>query len=182
MRPSGIFSRSTSPQQAEVDLDSGRNKGLHNFPFGVRGRFEGKAGPGRRGCCHKSLAGLGMPRFAFALEFAIVDSIQHVPERNKPCTTIQPEIDPISHDRSSYHLLDSCLLLSGIPICRRIASITLFRMILPPTRTPTAFPRIPVDILFRLDLEGRVFPAGYGIGLSHSSFSIIRTRKRPALS
>lgn len=37
-----------------------------------------------------------MPRFAFPLELAIVDSIQHVPERNKPCATIQPGVNPIS--------------------------------------------------------------------------------------
>jgi hypothetical protein len=61
--------------------------------------------------------------------------------------------------------------LSLISIYSRIPSnpITLFRMILP--TTPATSARIPVDVLFRLDLEGRVFPAGYGIGGSHSRFS-----------
>jgi hypothetical protein len=156
MRPSGIVSRSISLRP--VDFESGRKEGLlRKFLLEVRSRFEGKAEPGKRGCCHKSLAGLGVLPFAFgqvaAVELGVelAGDIQHVPAHNKPCATIIPEIDPISPDQLSDQQSAFCSLLSGIPIYPRITSIRSFRMTLPPT--PTSFQRIPVDILFRFNLE-----------------------------
>lgn len=171
MRPNGIVSRSTSPRQD--DFEVGRNKGLlRRFLLGVRSRFEGKAGRGKRGCCHKSSAGLGMPPYAFAFALELL-SIQHFPAHNKPFSSHHPGTIAISPNQSSSHHPVCCSLLSRVPICSRIPSdpITLFRMILPPTPTPMAFQRIPVDVLFRLDLEGRVFPAGYSVGVSYTGFS-----------
>jgi hypothetical protein len=92
MRPSGIVSRSISLRP--VDFESGRKEGLlRKFLLEVRSRFEGKAEPGKRGCCHKSSAGLGMLPFAFGQETVVVvgvgvaGSIQHVQAHNKPCAT-----------------------------------------------------------------------------------------------
>ena len=88
MRPSGIVSRSTSLRP--VDFGVGRNKGLRKFLLEVRSRFEGKAGQRKRGCCHKSLVGLGTLPFAFGrvavveVVVGVVGSIQHVPAHNKP--------------------------------------------------------------------------------------------------
>jgi hypothetical protein len=92
MRPSGIVSRSTSLRP--VDFESGRNKGLlRRFLPGVQSRFEGKAGRGKKGCCHKSLVELGTFPFAFGQVTVVVvgvgvaGSIQHVQAHNKPCAT-----------------------------------------------------------------------------------------------
>lgn len=101
MRPNGIVSRSTAPFAVEIDFEAGRNKSLlRKFLLGVRSRFEGKAGPGKRRCCHKSLAGLGILPFAFGqvtvvgvgvgVGVGVVGSIQHVPAHNKLCITNHP--------------------------------------------------------------------------------------------
>lgn len=94
MRPSGIVPRSTSLRP--VDFVVGRNKGLRKFLLEVRSRFEGKAGLGKKGRCHKSLAGLGFLPFAFGqvtvvgVGVGVVGSIQHVPAHNKLCITNHP--------------------------------------------------------------------------------------------
>jgi hypothetical protein len=84
MRPSGIVSRSTSLRP--VDFGVGRNKGLRKFLLGVRSRFEGKAGLGKKGRCHNLLVELGTFPFASGqvavVEAVVAGSIQHVPAHN----------------------------------------------------------------------------------------------------